>query len=134
MTSVAPAVQNTRVDYRYRDASNYKFTPDVPVVVRGAFTPGQLARLTAALFEDDYFRHTLVGLPSAFPWEIAGYDYDPENDHDLHEFCTLTLTHEAATVDVDVETLVRAFERGSALQWLPTVPGMGLPAVGAAAV
>lgn len=116
--------KNTLISYMYRDGCNNKFRVDGNVIVRGAIKPSQEKRLHAALFEEEFFRHSLVGLPSAFPWDRAegGYPYDGDIDHDLHWFDSTELTEEAPTVAMSIEELVRAFERGARRRWLERLP------------
>ena len=70
---------NTRLTYRYRDASNYKQTH--AVVFAGRITDDQLRRLAEHLDEASYFIAEQVGLPNLRErWE-SHYD----DDHVWHE-------------------------------------------------
>lgn len=64
---------NTRIDYLYRDASNYK-QPN-SVVVSGLFTARQVGEILGCLNDGEYFIPSQVGLPETRFGEIT------EDDH-----------------------------------------------------
>ena len=97
---------NTRVEYLYRDADNYK--QFASVVLSGEITPEERARIATALDNGEYFIPSQVGLEDLqtrmpfFPnpdsdhvWHeldanlgITLVDYPPTGDAGIHEFAS----------------------------------------------
>ena len=94
---------NTRIDYLYRDAGNYK-------VYNTCVVGGEAGRLQqtlireACLPEQDQFIPSRVGLPEErFPsWS--------EDDTVFFELEDITLTEDEATVPIDIEELAFRFQ------------------------
>jgi hypothetical protein len=119
---------NTRINYLYRDASNWKSWGDV--IFPGRMTKSLYARLQAALSEEKYFIASQVGIPEVFLWdENAEYDRDnpPSNlkagdymlsvdDHCWHEFSDYELVefkpNDSRTIQQFVEACEAAAESG----------------------
>lgn len=100
---------NTRVDYLYRDGSNYKMHSCE--IVRGAITPEQIKQIEDSLIGGEYFYPSEVGLP-----ENRFEDFC-EGDPDWFEMDTednFAETTEAPTVDITVDQLVENFRKMAA--------------------
>lgn len=74
---------NTKLEYLYRDAANYKEYGEV--VFAGEATEEQLRRLEAALISGELLVADQVGLPDLAPWLRGENVYDDELDHPFHE-------------------------------------------------
>ena len=104
---------NTKIEYLYRDASNYKQHNEV--VIAGEMTPQDAERIAAHMFEGDGFVPRQVGLP-----ETRIMDYRTDDDHALFEWeigvddegvpFGYTLVEDEPTVDQTVSELVENFE------------------------
>ena len=70
---------NTKIEYLYRDASNYKKTNQV--IVSDTFDEAQKESIQDCLFEGEYFIPRQVGFP-ATTWELEGQ----MNIYDFPEF------------------------------------------------
>ena len=105
---------NTKINYLYRDASNYKVYNQV--IVAGEITPEHLRRIADTLDEGEYFIPSVVGLPEKkfetqtdddhlwFEWEIDDEDFDLDASG-------CELTDEQPTVPLTVDQLVDNFEK-----------------------
>ena len=96
---------NTRMEYLYRDASNYKSLNKVIVV--GTITEEQKRAIHATLEEGTYFIPEQIGLDLYRGWDIT---------EDDHPFCELDVEHDFFETDeapndetFTVEDLVSAF-------------------------
>lgn len=99
---------NTRIEYLYRDASNYK--QFASVVLRGEITANEIHHIASCLDSGEYFIPAQVGLEElqrgmpSFP--------DPDTDHVWHELDTKTgisLTEDEPTLDLDVHRCASMF-------------------------
>ena len=110
-TKEEPVKKNTKMNYLYRDASNYKAHNEV--IVRGEITAEQIARIIATL-DGDLFIPEQVGLPIERP--DSGLTVD---DHCYCELCEgdFELVDEDATEDVGCEDLVQRFEEAAKEGW-----------------
>lgn len=99
---------NTKIQYLYRDAANYKVTNTV--IIPGRMTEEQIKRILATLDEGEYFQPHKVGLP-----EKRFDKEDPELDHPWFELTKedFSETTEAATLQITPRELVRRFEENS---------------------
>ena len=70
---------NTRFNYLYRDAANYKEWGEV--VFGGFVTDGLIARFTRALESGEFFIADQIRIPEVFPLTWPRYD----DDHCWHE-------------------------------------------------
>lgn len=105
---------NTKINYLYRDGSNYKVYNEV--VVAGEITSEHLRRIADTLSDGEYFIPSVVGLPEKkfetqtdddhlwFEWEIDDEDFDI-----VASGCELT--DEQPTVPLTVDQLVDNFEQ-----------------------
>ena len=110
---------NTRMEYLYRDAANYKSYNSV--VVRGIITTEQKQAIYKTLEEGIYFIPEQIGLYLLRGWDVT---------EDDHPYCELDIEHDfyetAEAPDDDsftVENLVAAFVatsgRWDAAQYAP---------------
>ena len=95
---------NTKINYLYRDADNYKVHNEC--VVPGTISAEQIAVIMECLDEGEYFVPHLVGLP-----EKRFDNFDPQVDHPYFELSkdSFEETMESETVEVPVAELVSAF-------------------------
>lgn len=96
--------KNTKVVYRYTDASNYHTRNEA--VLRGVLSEEQKQLIFGCLDEGKFFVPQAVCLDMALPWE-----YDPQEDH---PFWTLDadsfeLTTKTPTVNMTVDEFVNRF-------------------------
>lgn len=90
-------MDNVRMEYLYRDASNYKaYAP--PLIMAGPATEADLARIRAALDVDGLFICEQVGLPPA-EFETGAFGLY-EDDHAWHELSVLELTNAAPNTPI----------------------------------
>ena len=75
---------NTKINYLYRDADNYKVHNEC--VVQGTISAEQIAVILECLDEGEYFIPHLVGLP-----EKRFDTFDPQVDHPYFEFRRIAL-------------------------------------------
>lgn len=118
---------NTKVEYLYRDAANYK--SHGAMVMEGVPDQDLAARLRSALFDRSYLVAAQVGIPSLAPWMVEGTPPDEELDHSLHEVQwppteTLDPVTEPA---VTFEEFVTRVERAQADGWAIGDPIHGGP-------
>lgn len=100
---------NTRVDYLYRDGSNYKMHSSE--IVSGAITPEQVEQIKNSLIDGEYFYPADVGLPE------NRFESTYEGDPDWFEMnCegNFAKTTEPPTVNITVEQLVENFKHMAA--------------------
>lgn len=95
---------NTKIEYLYRDASNYK-TPN-SVILKGKFTSEQISTILSCCQDGEYFISSEVGLE-----EIRNFAIDLEVDHPYFELQenSFMLTNQPATTWVTPDELVAAF-------------------------
>lgn len=94
---------NTKIEYMYRDADNYKKYKTV--ILEGVLTPEEIRDLLNCLDDGEFFIAQQVGLPDAH------FDrYDPESDH---PWMTLdgafTTTNAAPTIKMSMHALLERF-------------------------
>lgn len=101
---------NTRIEYLYRDAANYK-QPN-SIVVRGRFSKEQKRKILDCLISGEYF------IPSAvfFP-EIRFGEFN-EDDVDTFEFQDFVPTDEEPSDDRSPDEIVEAFQEACVDGWL----------------
>lgn len=104
---------NTRVEYLYRDGSNYKQWG--AVVFRGECDGSLNRRLFAALDREEFFIAHQVRLPELFFDDRALY----ADDHCWHEMGEVTTTSAAADdlLERTIEEFVVEVERASSEGW-----------------
>lgn len=98
---------NTKINYLYRDACNYKVYNEC--VVEGTITEEQQKMILECLDEGEYFIPSKVGLPE----EKFGTEDDPDVDHEWFELGEgdFSRTFENPTVSITANELVQAFLR-----------------------
>lgn len=107
---------NTRINYLYRDACNYKKHNEV--VLSGELTPTHLKRIEACLMDGEFFVPRCVGLPERRIEDVrtdddhCWFEWSISEDYDLNE-SGVQLTDKPPTVDMTVEELVANFEKVS---------------------
>ena len=96
-------MQNTKIGYLYRDASNYKKWNEV--VIRGSISPEQISTIIDCLENEMHFIPRQVGLPE------ERFDEITEDDHAWFELESegIEPTDHAATEDISVLELVENF-------------------------
>lgn len=97
---------NTRFEYLYRDAANYKQFGDV--IIAGVLDAEELYQL---LQEELLFIPSKVGLPDLQPkeWSI--------DDHIWHEVENITETTEQATIKMTADQLLECFRVAHKNKW-----------------
>lgn len=97
---------NTRINYLYRDADNYKVHNSC--VISGELTQDQIDTIISTLDEGEYFIPHFVGLP-----EKKFDSYDPQSDHPFFELSSdsFEATEAAPTLTLTATELVDAFIR-----------------------
>jgi hypothetical protein len=105
-------VKNTRFEYLYRDASNYK--QHGAVVLKGAITEELRKRFVAALDEELYFIADQINIPEVF---ITFGEDSKDDDHCWHEFSEFELTDAHGDDGRTVEQFVEAVEAASKHGW-----------------
>lgn len=99
---------NTKIEYLYRDACNYKARQEV--ILKGMITPDDVQKISGALEPEGdygYFIPEQVGLPLVRPWAVSMDD---------HCFCELypeiafSFTEEAPTDDRTIHELAQDFD------------------------
>lgn len=107
---------NTRINYLYRDACNYKLF--AREIIEGRITPEQIDRIKKSLIDGEYFDPAQVGL-RVLRFSDHGCADDPEIDGPLHEWLMETeeYTSKAPSINMTVEELVKRFEQAHASAW-----------------
>lgn len=95
---------NTRIEYLYRDGSNYKVHNEC--VIEGELTEPQQDIILACRDDDIYFIPSDVGLP-----EVRFDSWDEQYDHDWFELYDYAFSSTDANPDVHITAaeLVEAF-------------------------
>lgn len=103
------------LEYRYRDAANYKV--EGRVLLTGSASAEELQAIRSRLETDDLFVAEQVGLPSLRHalWASSGSHFDSDVDHAWHEFIGLRPAEENELNELEpagsVAELARAFDR-----------------------
>lgn len=97
---------NTRIDYMYRDADNYKtFSYEI---IAGELELGQIRPF---LYEQEFFIPSQVGLP-----DLQGSIWT-NADHVWHTIEGLFITVEQPTVSLDAKQLLRSMRKMNSEEW-----------------
>ena len=98
--------KNTKIEFLYRDASNYKFYHEV--VVAGCISDSQVDTIISTLDDGEYFIPSVVGLPCDY---ATGFD-ENEDDHPWCELSQHSFKRTAAkpTISISASELVKRFE------------------------
>jgi hypothetical protein len=97
---------NTRINYLYRDAANYKQFGEV--VVAGSMERNQLAPL---LKDQEFFIPSKVGMADIQP------DMRTEDDHIWHEIISLEQTSENPSLGITADQLLQRFKSAFENSW-----------------
>ncbi|WP_111672711.1 hypothetical protein [Algoriphagus litoralis] len=101
-------MKNIRLNYRYRDAHNYKeFGSMVFANPAGISVEAATALLQQKLISEEFFVPQDWGLP-----RLHSQPYNPEVDHEWHEFEEFELTDEAATDGRDIGEFLEGVVKG----------------------
>ena len=94
---------NTKIEYMYRDASNYKTFNEA--ILKGSLSDKEKREIISTLFDGEYFIPEQVGL------EADRFDEYTDDDHSLCELSyeDFTETDEAPTIDMTAKELYRKF-------------------------
>ena len=107
---------NTRIEYLYRDANNYK-VGNTAVVAGEISEDDRLYIFDNCLDDGEYFIPSKVGLPEKTFVDL-GYKYDAEADHPYFELESMELTDEHPTVNVTAEQVVERSKAFSDGNWM----------------
>lgn len=110
---------NTKIEYLYRDADNYKVWNEC--VVEGTLTEEQKQKILECRLEGEWFIPHMVGLP-----EKQFDEWDEQSDHPYFELWdySFTETAQAPTVGVKAADLLEAFERCKDVGWSESTPSL----------
>lgn len=92
---------NTKIDYLYRDGSNYKMPNHQ--IVEGVLTDCQIKEIMASCDDGEYFVPRQVGLPEERFGEVC------DDDHAWFEMQRISIVDEKPTVDLTAEELYQNF-------------------------
>lgn len=108
---------NTRILYMYRDAGNNKVLGDV--VIDGTFTESQVEWMTSLLarFPENGFLPAKIGLPGLRENFVAGSSYDPELDHDWHEWEGVEVTDAVPSISLSAREVIQKFSHVEKTGW-----------------
>lgn len=107
---------NTRIDYMYRDADNYK--QHEWLIVSGAPTQELTDRLEETLDDGEYFLPGRVGLTPLQSMMIDAPNFGESGaDHVWHELTGISETESEPTRQLTFEELVLAFEKAVEGGW-----------------
>ena len=99
---------NLKLNYRYRDAGNYKQFGSVIFPNSSQIAVSEATILIQEkLISEEFFNPKDWNLP-----RLQFHPYDPEFDHEYHEFEEWEITEEAPTDDRDVLTFLQNIEKG----------------------
>lgn len=108
---------NTRILYMYRDAGNNKVYGDV--VLHGTFTESQVEWINSLLarFPENSFLPVKIGLPELREQFVSGASYDPDLDHDWHEWEEVEVTDAEPSINLSARELVQMFSDVQKTGW-----------------
>lgn len=96
---------NTRIEYLYRDGSNYKIPNQQ--IVEGTLTDRQIKEIIASCDDGEYFVPRQVGLPEDRFGDIN------DDDHAWFEIQEIVSVDGTPTVDMTAEELYQNFVKAS---------------------
>lgn len=98
---------NLQFHYLYRDAGNYKQFGQIILSNPNGLTPEEATmQLKKGLIDGEFFYAEEVHVPP-----IRFDEYDPELDHQWHEFEKFTRTDHPVTSPVSVEIFLKRFRK-----------------------
>lgn len=101
---------NLRIEYLYRDGSNYKQYSNVVITNPSGLSPEAVTAALRKRFQDDQCWPDILHFkPETLGWPVLYFDdHDPAGDDlNLHELDRIIPTDESATIDFDTESLMR---------------------------
>ena len=107
---------NTKIEYLYRDAHNYK-VGNTAVVAGEISEEDRQYIFEHCLDDDEWFIPHKVGLPEKTFVDL-GYKYDAEADHPYFELESIEATEDQPTVSVTAEQLAERFKTFSGRNWM----------------
>lgn len=117
-TDFAAPKANTRIEYMYRDASNYK--QSMTAVLPGALTLEQAVEIVACTDRNmgDSFLPAMVGLASA-DWSSDGAGAHYGDDHPWHELVQIEPTDDRPNEDTTAAQFLAAMQAAHKQGWIP---------------
>lgn len=108
---------NTKILYQYRDAGNNKVLGEF--VLTGRLTDEQIRSVenSLAIFPENGLLPSKVGLPSLIGEFVAGSEFDPELDHEWHEWIEASETDEAASTSMSVDQFMENWDKVAREGW-----------------
>lgn len=97
---------NTKIEYQYRDAENYKKRDTV--IIQGHISSEEF---TPLLYDNEYFIPSEVGLKDLQELPFQHYD------HIWHEILDISPTDDQPTCNIDANHLLQAFHKASDNDW-----------------
>lgn len=88
---------NTKIEYLYRDGSNYKIPNQQ--IVEGILTDDQIKKIVESCDAGEYFIPRQVGLPEERFGDIS------DDDHVWFELCRIFSVDESSTIEMTAEEL-----------------------------
>jgi hypothetical protein len=87
-----PDATTTALEYRYRDASNYKASGRI--LLYGRLSDADRASIMGSLEDGEFFVAEQVGVPPLYEalYQLSGGPNENEDDHGWHEFIAFTDT------------------------------------------
>lgn len=106
-SSIILEYMNTKIQYQYRDAGNYKWWDEI--IVAGILFKDDL---TPYMFDREFFIPSRIGLKDLQPrCQATGRIDWTDDDHLLHEIIQCTLTKEKPTASISADELLERFKR-----------------------
>lgn len=96
---------NTKIDYLYRDGSNYKIRNQQ--TVEGTLSDGQIEEIMASCDDGNYFVPRQVGLPEERFGDIT------DDDHGWFELLEISTTDRKPSVKMTAEEMHRNFTKAN---------------------
>ena len=96
---------NLKFEYLYRDAGNYKQFGFVVLKNPSKIDPENATRqIRPYLIDGEFFYPEKIQVPC-----LEKYEFDPEMDHDWHEFDKFSLTDEKPTEAINAHNFLERF-------------------------
>ncbi len=101
-TIALSSARNTRLAYRYRDASGYRQSEEIILAGELSFQRD----IQPYLYEGEFFIPDQVGLPNL---QARFFDFPIEDDHPWHTIADVSLTDDVPTVQITADELRHLF-------------------------
>jgi hypothetical protein len=102
---------NIELEYIYRDSGNFKNFGKVVFANKRSLTAKEIhEEVLRAVMPEPFFRASDLGLPDLY---FKDFPYDPELDHELHEYRRVSETKEPTNdaADRDITDLLSVIEK-----------------------